>query len=140
MSSSLSPSSLFLSTDSRFVPQQRCYIPTSYVNNWRFRNSRVLCLSASIVERNFEFSWLAPDENGNDAYGGWEIVEAPIETKKQHQKGLVSILYQLECLIWYQKLSCRSTTLHSLFGLLDWKLKSNKNLKSQYIFKQRLPS
>lgn len=95
MCSSLSPSSLFLSTDSRFVLQNRCYIPTfgSYVNNWRFRNSRVLCLSASIVERNFEFSWLSPDENGNDAYGGWEIVEAPIETKKQHQKGLFSILY-----------------------------------------------
>lgn len=94
MSSSLSPSSLFLSTDSRFVPQQRCYIPTfaSYVNNWRFRNSRVLCLSASIVEKNFEFSWLAPDENGNDAYGGWEIVEAPIDTKKQHQKGTSKIL------------------------------------------------
>lgn len=84
-SSSASPSSLFLSTGtpilrSRIVPIFSSSSP--FINSHRFRNPR-LCLSSSVSETSFEVTWVSPERNASDDYGGWAVVESPSHKKKK---------------------------------------------------------
>ncbi|RVW45566.1 hypothetical protein CK203_092119 [Vitis vinifera] len=84
-SSSASPSSLFLSTGtpilrSRIVPIFSSSSP--FINSHRFRNPR-LCISSSVSETSFEVTWVSPERNASDDYGGWAVVESPCRKKKK---------------------------------------------------------
>ncbi|CAL5350067.1 unnamed protein product [Camellia sinensis] len=41
------------------------------------------CLSAPIASSSLQLSWFAPDLSSTDEYGGWAIVESPIQSKNK---------------------------------------------------------
>nr|DAD31667.1 TPA_asm: hypothetical protein HUJ06_010518 [Nelumbo nucifera] len=85
MGFSLSPSSPFLSIDNR-SGLRRCDLPIfGYSNpivNFYISRHRRVCLSASVTERRMEASWLTPEGNASDDYGGWAVIETQVEKKK----------------------------------------------------------
>ncbi|KAL6351238.1 hypothetical protein AAG906_031824 [Vitis piasezkii] len=93
-SSSASPSSLFLSTGtpilrSRIVPIFSSSSP--FINSHRFRNPR-LCISSSVSETSFEVTWVSPERNASDDYGGWAVVESPCHKKKKGSSALFFVV------------------------------------------------
>ncbi|KAM6548187.1 hypothetical protein CsatB_019863 [Cannabis sativa] len=53
-----------------------------FPSNPRFASFGVR-LSASIIESNLQLSWVSPDPNPNNDYGGWAISESPVSSKKR---------------------------------------------------------
>ncbi|XP_059648625.1 uncharacterized protein LOC132294692 [Cornus florida] len=90
MCSSVSPpSSLFLPNNTHFLYHRgNVSVPNSshsILISVRSRNPKS-SLSASVAEKNLEVSWFSTERSTVDDYGGWAIVEAPIQNKKK--KGL----------------------------------------------------
>ena len=48
-------------------------------------------LSASLAEKDVEFSWFSPNQNPSDDYGGWAIVECPVQQKRK--KGIFFFIF-----------------------------------------------
>lgn len=96
MSSSVSPSSLFLPTTTRFL-FGRCDFslltsghPILITRRPLNPNSR---LSASAADKDLEVSWFSPETTAvDDYYGGWAIFENPAAMKKKKKKGLSPFL------------------------------------------------
>ncbi|GFZ00318.1 hypothetical protein Acr_13g0017170 [Actinidia rufa] len=94
MSSSVSPSSLFLPASTGLL-LRRCnfsllhssppILITRRSTNPKFR------LSSSLAEKNLDLSWFISEKSVVDDYGGWAIVEAPA-LKKKKKKGLPPFL------------------------------------------------
>lgn len=101
------------------------------------------CLSAPIASSSLQLSWFAPDLSSTDEYGGWAIVESPIQSKN---KGLPTFLLvgigtsitALLAAIAYFSLFRRglvikfSSPLHALHGIL-WPSESDKAIESKTI-------
>ncbi|KAL3510867.1 hypothetical protein ACH5RR_030268 [Cinchona calisaya] len=53
--------------------------------------SRPFSISASIAQKDPQFSWISSNQNGPDYYNGWAVVEAPVKPKKEIGATLVMI-------------------------------------------------
>ncbi|XP_057485945.1 uncharacterized protein LOC130772243 isoform X2 [Actinidia eriantha] len=93
MSSSVSPSSLFVPTSTGLL-LRRCNF--SLLNSsppiliTRRSTSPKFRLSSSLSEKSLEFSWFSSEKPAVDDYGGWAIVEA--STLKKKKEGLPPFL------------------------------------------------
>ncbi|OMP06838.1 protein CHUP1, chloroplastic-like protein [Corchorus olitorius] len=91
-SSTASPSSLFISPKTSTPRHISSLSFSTFLRYPRSSNSRILRLSASLLQSDLHLSWSPPDPNSllND-YGGWAVVQAP-PNPDTNRKGLSSIL------------------------------------------------
>ncbi|OMO90187.1 hypothetical protein CCACVL1_07479 [Corchorus capsularis] len=98
-SSTASPSSLFISPKTstpRHISNLSFFTspPSTFLRYPRSSNSRILRLSASLLQSDLHLSWSPPDPNSllND-YGGWAVVQVQAPPNPDtNRKGLSSIL------------------------------------------------
>lgn len=122
MCSFLSPFPLYLSSHFRLLRHHKLTSSSSSNRNFiRPRNyGRPFYISASVAQKDLDFSWVSSEQNDPNDYNGWAVVEAPVKPRER-KKGATLVMIVV------------GASLAALLGVVAYHLISKKDFQFRFI-------